>query len=104
MASVTVDLSDDLVSALGATTSEAAQTVRLAAAFQLCAEGRLSTSKAAALAGLSYQDFLEAAAQHGAELFPYRPDEIAGELARDVDRDGLAAIQEGLRRGQPDRR
>jgi predicted HTH domain antitoxin len=89
MATVTLELADDLLSALGDNSSEAARTMRLAAAFQLCAEGRLSTSKAARLAGLSYREFLDAAVQHKAELFPYTTEEIEKELALDVNRDGL---------------
>ena len=50
MATVILELADDLMSALGDNSSDAAHTMRLAAAFQLCAEGRLSTSKAARLA------------------------------------------------------
>jgi hypothetical protein len=43
--------------------SEPAETLRLAAAFSLCAHGELSTSQAARLAGMTYSDFLEAAAR-----------------------------------------
>ena len=104
MATVILELADDLMSALGDNSSDAAHTMRLAAAFQLCAEGRLSTSKAARLAGLSYDAFLNAAVEHRADLFPYSTEEIENELAHNVDRENLEAIKEDLRRGQPDHR
>ena len=63
MANVTLDIPDDLVNKLSSAANEVGGNLRLAAAFSLCSRGRLSTSQAARLAGLTYADFLEAAAR-----------------------------------------
>ncbi len=52
MAKVTLEVPDDLVEKLSAGGNEAAQALRLAAAFSLCSRGELTTSQAARLAGL----------------------------------------------------
>jgi hypothetical protein len=42
----------------------------------------LSTSQAARLAGVTYADFLEAAARAKVELFPVKLDELKEEISR----------------------
>ncbi len=79
MAKVTVEIPDDLLVKLKNWGSEADTALRLAAAFSLCSRGELSTSQAARLAGLTYADFLEAAAQAKVELFPIDFDELKEE-------------------------
>jgi predicted HTH domain antitoxin len=59
MASVTVEIPDDLLVKLKNGGGDAGQELRLAAAFSLCSRGELSTSQAARLAGLTYADFAE---------------------------------------------
>jgi hypothetical protein len=76
MARVTVEIPDDLLVKLKNGSSEAGEALRLAAAFSLCTWGELSTSQAARLAGLTYADFLEAAAQAKVELFPIDFEEL----------------------------
>ena len=56
--------------------------LRLAAAFSLCSRGELSTSLAARLAGMTYADFLEAAARAKIELFPVNLQELSEEIQR----------------------
>jgi predicted HTH domain antitoxin len=83
MANLTLDIPDDVVKKLSATGIEgAACTLRLAAAFSLCSHGKLSTSQAARLAGLTYGDFLETAAREKVELFPVNMEELKEEITR----------------------
>jgi predicted HTH domain antitoxin len=82
MARVTLDLPDDLVKKLSSGGQESGCALKLAAAFSLCSRGRLSTSQAARLAGLTYADFLEAAAREKIELFPVNMEELKEEITR----------------------
>jgi predicted HTH domain antitoxin len=82
MASVTMVVPDDLLVKLQNGGSEAGETLRLAAAFSLCSRGEVSTSQAARLAGLTYADFLEAAARAKVELFPVDLEELKEEISR----------------------
>jgi predicted HTH domain antitoxin len=82
MANVTLDIPDDLIAKLSAAGHEPVEVVRLAAAFSLCSRGELSTSQAAQLAGLTYADFLEAAARAKVKLFPVDVEELKEEIGR----------------------
>jgi predicted HTH domain antitoxin len=80
MAIVAVEIPDDIVAKFKNLGSEAGKELRLAAAFSLCSRGELSTSQAARLAGLTYADFLSAAAQAKVELFPIDYEELKEEI------------------------
>ena len=82
MALVNLLIPDDLVKKLASVSSNIAGTLSLAAAFSLCSRGELSTSQAARLAGLTYADFLEAAAHAKIELFPVNLEELKEEISR----------------------
>ena len=82
MASVTMQVPDDLLLRIKNRGSEPAEALRLAAAFSLCSRGELSTSQAARLAGLTYADFLETAARAKVELFPVDLEELKEEIIR----------------------
>jgi hypothetical protein len=82
MASVTVEIPDDLLVKLKNGGCEAGKGLRVAAAFSLCSRGELSTSQAARLAGLTYADFLDAAARAKVELFPIDFAELKEETRR----------------------
>ena len=82
MASVTVQVPDDLLVKLTDGGREPGEALRLAAAFSLCSRGELSTSQAARLAGMTYGDFLEAAAQAKVELFPVDFEELSEAIDR----------------------
>lgn len=82
MASVTMQIPDDLLLRIKTKGGEPAEALRLAAAFSLCSRGELSTSQAARLAGLTYADFLEAAARAKIELFPVDLEELKEEISR----------------------
>lgn len=86
MASVTIKIPDDLVAKLQNGGSEPEESLRLAAAFSLCSRGELSTSQAARLAGMTYAEFLDAAARAKVELFPVDVEELN---KAEEDRDGL---------------
>jgi predicted HTH domain antitoxin len=81
MASVTVQVPDDLLVKLTDGGREPGEALRLAAAFSLCSRGELSTSQAARLAGLTYADFIEAAARAKIELFPVDLEELKEEIS-----------------------
>lgn len=82
MASITLDIPDEVLNKLSLGGQDPAQTLRLAAAFSLCSRGELATSLAARLAGLTYADFLETAARAKVELFPIDIEELQREIAR----------------------
>src|SRR5439155_11348289 len=82
MASVTMQIPDDLLLRVTNRGGEPAEALRLAAALSLCSRGELSTSQAARLAGLTYADFLEAAARAKVELFPVDLQELKEEIGR----------------------
>jgi len=92
MADITMQIPDDLQSKLKTNDRDVGGTLRLAAAFSLCQRGELSTSQAARLAGLTYTDFLEAAARAKIELFPVDLEELKEEISRGytLDRQRLA--------------
>ncbi len=82
MAVVTIEVPDDVSAKLNRTGSDTSAVLRLAAAFSLCSRGELATSQAARLAGMTYADFLEAAARSRVELFPVRIEELTEEINR----------------------
>ncbi len=82
MASVTVDIPEEVLAKLQSGDREADKALRLTTAFSLCKQGRLATSQAAQLAGLTYADFLEAAARAQIELFPVNLEELKEEVIR----------------------
>jgi predicted HTH domain antitoxin len=101
VATVTFELPDDQLRDLGTNTEEAAKNLRLAAAFHLCGRGRISTGRAARLAGLSYADFLTAAAAHKVDLYHYDIGEIEEEIKRPVPTGAdLEAIKQSIARAQ----
>lgn len=77
MATITMQVPDDLLPKLKNSGLDVSEEIRLEAAFSLCSRGALSTSQAARLAGLFYADFLEAAARAKVQLFPVDLDELA---------------------------
>jgi predicted HTH domain antitoxin len=80
MATVTVEVPDELLAKLKNSGGEVSEALRLAAAFSLCSRGELSTSQAARLAGTTYGSFLEAAARAKVVLFPVDFDELKEEV------------------------
>jgi predicted HTH domain antitoxin len=66
------------------TKSEMEQHIRLMAALKMFELGKLSSGKAAELAGMSRVDFLETCSRYHVSPFNYPDDEIAAEVASDL--------------------
>ena len=82
MATVVLQIPDELQTTLNRSGKDLGESLRLSAAYSLCQRGELSTSQAAKLAGLTYADFLESAAQAQVELFPVDFDELQEAIER----------------------
>lgn len=88
---LTVDVSEASLKALGATPDVAAAELRLAAAMKLHEIGRLSSGAAAELAGISRVEFLSKLGQYGVSAFQLAPEEVEKDVAnalRYARRDG----------------
>ena len=59
--------------------------VRLMAALKMFELGKLSSGKAAELAGLSRVEFLEACGRYRVSVFNYPPEELEAELRADLE-------------------
>ena len=73
-----------------ATPEELEAQIRLMAALKMFELGKLSSGKAADLAGLSRVEFLEMCGRYGVPIFSYSPDELEAELLSDVQAARLA--------------
>lgn len=82
MASVTLQIPDDLLVKLKNHNRDVERELRLAAAFSLCSAGELSTSQAARLASMTYGEFLEAAARAKVMVYPVDIEEFKEEIGR----------------------
>jgi hypothetical protein len=97
MASITLDIPDEVLNKLSLAGQDPAQTLRLAAAFSLCSRGELATGLGARLAGLTYADFMEVAARAKVELFPIDIEELKREIAQPLPEEvQLEAIKREL--------
>ncbi len=79
---ITIELPEEIFSALRYTPEIFANEMRLASAVKWYEMGLLSQSKAAELAGLSRQAFLQSLARFNVSPFQVTPAELAEELAR----------------------
>jgi predicted HTH domain antitoxin len=85
MTQLIVNYPDDLAQAIQLTPEEAADQVRLMAALKMFELGKLSSGKAAELAGLSRVAFLEACGRYHVSVFNYPPEELEDELRSDLE-------------------
>jgi predicted HTH domain antitoxin len=85
MKEMTLAYPDALESALQLTPEELVAQIRLMAALKMFELGKLSSGKAAELAGLSRVEFLEACGRYRVPVFNYTPEELEGELRADID-------------------
>ena len=85
MRKLTVEYPDDLELAVQATREELEAQIRLMAALKMFELGKLSSGKAAELAGLSRADFLAMCGRYRVPVSNYTADELERELERDLD-------------------
>jgi predicted HTH domain antitoxin len=84
MKELTLTYPDDLAQVVQLTTEELSAQLLLMAALKMFELGKLSSGKAAELAGLSRVEFFEACGRYRVSLFNYPDDEIEAELRADV--------------------
>lgn len=84
MRQVILEYPDNLELAVQATPEEMQAQIRLMAALKMFELGKLSSGKAAELAGLSRAEFLEMCGRYRVPVFNYAPDEIEDELRSDL--------------------
>lgn len=84
MRQVILEYPDNLELAVQATPEEMQAQIRLMAALKMFELGKLSSGKAAELAGLSRAEFLEMCGRYRVSVFNYAPDEIEDELRSDL--------------------
>jgi len=80
---ITIDLPDDAFSALRSSPENFVKEMRLAAAAKWYEIGLVSQSKAAELAGVSRERFLEALSRFHVSPFQETPDQLSEELNRE---------------------
>lgn len=86
---LTIDYPEGLEEAVATTREELEAQIRLMAALKMFELGKLSSGKAAQLAGISRVEFFEMCGRYHVPIFNYSDDEIEAELTRD-----LAALQD----------
>ncbi len=79
---ISIDLPDEVFSAIRRSPEEFARELRLAAAMHWYSRGEISQEKAAAIAGLDRTDFLAALAQAQIDVFAVDTEELRRELER----------------------
>jgi predicted HTH domain antitoxin len=83
MPTVTMDLPEEVFSALRRSPQEFARDMRLAAAMLWYSRGMVSQEKGAEIAGLSRKEFLTALARNQMDVFPVDFDDLQRELDSD---------------------
>lgn len=76
----TMDIPEQVLSALGADPSSAAGKIRLLAAMKLYELGRISSGAAAALAGVARVEFLAKLGEYGVSPFQLTPTDLEQDL------------------------
>ncbi len=75
---------DDLEQVVNLTPEEMTAQVLLMAALKMFELGKLSSGKAAELAGMSRVEFLDACGRYRVPVFNYSPEELQAELESDL--------------------
>lgn len=86
---LTIDYPEGLETAVSTTRQELEAQIRLMAALKMFELGKLSSGKAAQLAGLSRVEFFEMCGRYRVPIMNYSASELEAELAQD-----LAALQD----------
>lgn len=83
MSTLSLDLPEDLEHVVHLTRAELAGQIRLMAALKMFELGKLSSGKAAELAGVNRAEFFELCGRYRVSVFNYAPEEIESELRLD---------------------
>ena len=85
MKKITLEYPDDLELAVQTTPEELEAQIRLMAALKMFELGKLSSGKAAELAGVSRPEFFELCGRYRVSIFNYPPEELEAELRADLE-------------------
>ncbi len=85
MSKITLEYPEGLEQAVQTTPEELQAQIRLMAALKMFELGKLSSGKAAELAGLSRVEFFEMCGRYRVPIFNYPPEEWEAELQADVE-------------------
>lgn len=85
MEKLTIDYPEGLERAVSTTREELGTQIRLMAALKMFELGKLSSGKAAQLAGITRVEFFEMCGRYLVPIVNYSSDEIDAELNRDLD-------------------
>lgn len=80
----TTTLPENFEQAVSLTREEVDQQVRLMAALKMFELGKISSGKAAELAGMSRVEFLDACGRYRVSVFNYSPEELEKELRSEL--------------------
>jgi predicted HTH domain antitoxin len=81
-----LELPENLEFAVGLTGRELADHVKLMAALKMFELGKISSGKAAELAGMSRVDFFATCSRYRVSIFNYPPEELEAEIAAELGR------------------
>lgn len=85
MTQVTLEYPEGLELAVQTTPEELGAQIRLMAALKMFELGKLSSGKAAELAGMSRVEFLEQCGRYRVSVYNYSPEELDAELQADLE-------------------
>lgn len=80
MKTIHMDVPDEIFLSLKGTPKELSQEIRMAAAAKLYELGKLSSGRAAELAGVSRVSFLKALSRYGVSIFDLTEEELEEDL------------------------